>query len=345
MADKDKRVNFDELEEQPKKKKKFNIFDIFYSQRERREDLQAEWHERTFAYFFPLAWRNITRLLYLNLLFVFGNFPIFLIMLALSRNLHMHATVPANALYAPLYGAMKLGASSPASQAFSGIYGVTGDVALWTPAARTVLIIGIVLLLGTIGPVTAGVTYIMRNIVKGEPIFFFNDFFYAIRRNLRQSIILGVLEVAAFSLLAYDIYFFYLNPGIPVSGAFIVISIFLMAVCAFMHYYSYLIMITFDLSLFKILKNSLIFTLLGIGRNLLAALGIAIVVAINLGVAIAYIPLGVILPFAITIGLCMFIYIYAAWPKIKKVMIDPYYDENGNPIPEEPKDKKEGANS
>jgi hypothetical protein len=26
--------------------------------------------------------------------------------------------------------------------------------------------------------------------------------------------------------------------------------------------------------------------------------------------------------------------IYAAWPKIKEIMIDPYYDENGNPLPE-----------
>jgi len=332
LADNNKRVRFDDLEDKPKNKKKFNLFDAFYSKRDRRDDLKAEWHERTFLYFFPLCWQNMTRLLYLNIIYVLGNFPIFLVMLALSRNLHMHATAPSNALYAPFYGAMKLGALSPASTAFSGMYGATTDVALWTPLARAVLIAGIVLLLGTFGPVTTGVTYIMRNIVKGEPIFLFNDFFYAIRRNLRQSIILGVIDLFAVALLAYDIYFFYLNPGLPLSGAFIVISLFLLVVCLVMRFYSYLMMITFDLSMFKILKNSLIFSLLGIGRNILAAIGIALVIVLNYGLAIIFLPLGVVLPFVLTVSLCMFIRIYAAWPKIKKVMIDPYYDENGNPI-------------
>ena len=192
---------------------------------------------------------------------------------------------------------------------------------------------GAILLLITLGPVTAGITYIMRNIVKGEPIFLLNDFFYAIKRNLRQSIILGALDVIVFSLLVYDIYFFYLNPGIPVSGAFIVISIFAAIVWFLMRFYTYLLMITFDLSIFKILKNALIFTMLGLGRNALATLGIAIVIVLNYVIAIAYMPLGIILPFVLTLSLCMFIYIYAAWPKVKKVMIDPYYDENGDPLP------------
>ena len=340
MAQKNQRVRFDELEEEPKKKKKkkFNIFNAFYS-RERTVDNEGGWHERTFAYFFPLLWQNITRLLYINLIFVIGNFPIFIIMLALSQNLHLPATSPTSPLYAPIYGAMRLGAASPVSAAFSGIYGATTNVALWTTAAKVVLIVGIVLLLFTFGPVMTGTTYIIRNIVKGEPIFMFNDFFYAIKKNIKQCVVLGFLDLLVSFLLLYDIYFFYLNPQLPASGAFIVISIFLLLLYFMMRFYMYTIMITFDLSIFKILKNSLIFVMLALGRNFVALIGIALVVLINYGIMIAYVPVGVVLPFILTVSLSMFIYTYAAWPKIKKVMIDPYYDVNGDPLPEEKGDE------
>ena len=332
MAQKNQRVRFDEIEDEPKKKKKkHNIFDAFYN-RERTVDNEGGWHERTFAYFFPLLWQNITRLLYINLIFIIGNFPIFIIMLALSQNLHLPATSPTNPLYAPFYGALKLGAASPASAAFSGVYGTTTNVALWTTAARVVLIVGIVLLLFTFGPVMTGTTYIIRNIVKGEPIFMFNDFFYAIKKNIKQCIVLGMLDISVTFLLLYDIYFFYLNPQLPASGAFIVISIFLLLIYFMMRFYMYTVMITFDLSIFKILKNSLIFVILALGRNFIALVGIALAVLINYGIMLAFVPIGVVLPFILTISVSMFIYTYAAWPKIKKVMIDPYYDENGRPL-------------
>jgi hypothetical protein len=41
-------------------------------------------------------------------------------------------------------------------------------------------------------------------------------------------------------------------------------------------------------------------------------------------------PIGIILPFIITIGLLQFTSTYAAWPNIHKVMIDPYYNEDGS---------------
>ena len=332
MAQKDRRVSLDDLEETPKKKKKFNLFDAFYTRREPKNDIDPVWHERNFKYFFPFCLHNFSRIFYVNLLFIFGNFPIFIIMLALSENLHMHATLPASPLYAPVYGAAKIGALSPVSAAFSGIYGVTTDVALWTTAAKVVLIAGAILLLITFGPVMTGCTYILRNVVKGEPIFLIHDFFYAIRRNLKQCFVLGILDIFFVFLLIYDVYFFWLNPQIPFSGAFIVISLFVLIVYFIMRFYTYVMMITFDLSLFKIFKNAFIFTLAGLGRNALALLGIALSVFLNYGIMALYLPLGALLPFMITIALCMFIYTYAAWPKIKKVMIDPYYDDNGSPI-------------
>lgn len=322
---KNKRVRFDDLEEETKKKKKFNLFDFMYSRRkDNYPDEDRVFHERTLKYFFPFCWHNFSRIFNLNLLFIFGNFPIFIIMLALSQNLHEHVTCPVNPLYAPLYGAFQMGISTPVSSAFYGLYGASSNVALWTTAATVVLFIGLGLLLFTFGPITVGTTYVHRNIVKGDPIFLWEDFRYAIKRNLRQSLIMGAFDLIAIFVLLYDIYFFYLNPAMAFSGGFIVISLALLIIYLTMRFYIYLMLITFKLSIFKILKNAFIFSILGFKRNFMAFVGIFAVIVINYTVAVLYIPLGVVLPFMISLALCQFIAIYAAWPKIKEIMIDPY---------------------
>lgn len=337
---KNDRIRFDDFEEEPKKKKKFNLFDFIYSRRNDLPDDDGQWHERNFKYFFPFCWHNLNRIFIVNLLFVFGNFSIFIIMLALSQNLHIHATSPIAPEFAPIYGAMRLGAFTPASTALYGVYGVATNVALWTPLAAGVLVAGLLILLFTFGPVMVGTTYILRNIVKGEPIFIWHDFWYAIKRNFRQGLITGMLDISFVCLLLYDIYFFYLNDAAGISGAFIVISVSILVVYFIMRFYIYLMLITFKLSIAKILKNAFIFTILGIKRNLLALLGIVLTVFLNLMIAILYIPLGVILPFMITVSLCSFIAIYAAWPKIKEIMIDPYAEDSGNGGEEDEEEEK-----
>ena len=96
-------------------------------------------------------------------------------------------------------------------------------------------------------------------------------------------------------------------------------------------------MITFKLSIFKILKNSLIFAILGFKRNIVAVLGIVFTILLNVGIAILYIPIGVVLPFMITVSLCQFIAIYAAWPKVKEIMVDPYYESHPEELPDSDK--------
>ena len=56
-----------------------------------------------------------------------------------------------------------------------------------------------------------------------------------------------------------------------------------------------------------------------------------IAVGINVFLFFVFMPLGAILPFVLTVAVCGYIGTYAAYPKIKEVMIDPYYDEYGNP--------------
>ena len=109
-----------------------------------------------------------------------------------------------------------------------------------------------------------------------------------------------------------------------------------------MRFYIYIQMVTFDLSLYKILKNSLIFALLGFKRNLMATLGILLLVVINLFLAFGtggfLMAAAILLPFVLLFSNGAFMSTYAAYFKIKEIMIDPYEAEHG-PETEEPIDE------
>ena len=98
----------------------------------------------------------------------------------------------------------------------------------------------------------------------------------------------------------------------------------------FMRFYIYLLMVTFDLSIRKILKNALIFTMLGIKRNLMAVLGVLVITALNVVLfpLFAMTPLGIaiplILPFLYYLAVVSFTTTYAAYPIIDRYMIAPY---------------------
>ena len=84
----------------------------------------------------------------------------------------------------------------------------------------------------------------------------------------------------------------------------------------------YIMIFTFDLKLGKIIKNACSFAILGIKRNLMALLGCGLLVALNIGLAIIFAPIGIILPFVITIALFDFIGVYCAYPNIIKYMMN-----------------------
>lgn len=125
-------------------------------------------------------------------------------------------------------------------------------------------------------------------------------------------------------LFAYNIYFYYLNLGRYLFNVFFWFTIVLLVMYLFMRHYIYLLLVTFELSIIKIYKNALIFSILGFGRNLVAFLISAVLIAFNFSLMMVYLPIGIILPFIITVGLCLYTSVYTAWPKIEKIMIEPY---------------------
>lgn len=89
--------------------------------------------------------------------------------------------------------------------------------------------------------------------------------------------------------------------------------------------------VTFDLPIKKLVKNAFLFAFIGLKRNFVGLLGVALVVILNyllLSITFTF-SLALVLPFVLTIGICGLISVYCAYPQIKKHMIDPYYESIG----------------
>lgn len=314
-----------EQEEKQKQKFSFNPFANAYKDGkgvEKDDEIIAE--HPTFKNFFILLGRKLNQIFTVNLMLIAGNFPIFFALFVMAGYLSFHTTSPNYMLYAPLRGVV-LFDHSAATGALWTIFSRQAEVAVLSTGDYILLALA-ALVLFTFGPVRVGATYILRNIVRGEPVFLWHDFWYAIKRNLRQSLVYGVMDVAITFLILYDVMFFNLNYGASmVLNTMFFMSLMLGALYAFMRIYIYLMLVTFDMSIFKMFKNALIFTVVGVKRNIVALIGVVFVLALNYAVLITYFPLGVILPFVIVPSICMLIGIYAAFPKIKEYMIDPFY--------------------
>ena len=148
-----------------------------------------------------------------------------------------------------------------------------------------------------------------------------------------------VIDIGINALIIWNIYNLFINS----SGGYFTNTLFWCNVVLFvlysvMRYYIYVQMVTFKLTVFKILKNSLIFSLLGFKRNLMATLGILAGLLIELicviGVGGILLPFGIALPFIILFSSFAYMKVYASYFKIKEIMIDPYLAEHPEEAPE-----------
>jgi len=184
------------------------------------------------------------------------------------------------------------------------------------------------LLLLTWGPVRVGVTYLLRNMLRGKPVMMWQDFKDSILRNWKQALLFGIIDLSIAGLILYDIMFFWLNYNLNMMMSTLFFSALTLALLYFfMRNYIYLMIVTFDLSLFKMFKNALRFAVLGLKRNFMFFLGTIALAAIEYFLMYAYFPLAVIIPFVILPSMLVTMGVYAAFPVIKKYMIDDYYVE------------------
>jgi len=321
MNDRDKLNDYDdeyaEDEAVTKKPKKHLLYRIFNPEGSGKEAKPIPDGPDNIKKGFIIYKRNITNILYINLLMVFGNFPLLLGFYALMGGVNSVTTASASEYFPQLHGAM-LHANSPVALALFGVHGEQVSQQVLTPLTYIFLAVSL-LFIFTFGIINTGTAYLLRSIVRRDPLFFWSDFKGAIKRNFRQGFIIGIIDALLVLLMVYDIYFFYINGSMMFYMMLVVFSIFMM-----MRYYIYPLMITFDLSIWKIFKNSMIFALLGIKRNILAYIASVLLFGLEIFLISVFLPLGIVFPLFILLSSCAYFGMYAAWPKIKEVMIDPY---------------------
>jgi len=313
------------LKSKNSKTKKFKLFDF---NRDGKGVYEEENRKPNLKFFFVLLWRKLTQLLQLNLMMLFQVLPVLGIIAINIFGAKTSNTV--NALYAPMYGISKI-VDSPSLFGRLDQLGQHIDAPLITP----IMLLGMgalaLFLMITFGWQNVGAAYVLRGLFRGEPVFVFSDYFYAIKKNFKQGFIVGVIDFICCALLIADLYIMMTSTsglGFDIMlGIIVAISVIYM----FMRFYIYQLLITFDLKTIKIMKNALIFSILGILRNLVAFIGIILFLAIHVMLIIWLLPIStipIVLPFVYSISIIAFISVYAAYPVIEKYMITPYETEN-----------------
>lgn len=307
------------------KKKKFNLFSGYSKDGKEipKEDVIKDFG---FLSFFKLYGRRFVRLIWVNALYIVGNFPVFFLLLALSGIFSNVGVAPASEVFPVINGIhIASGEFAPSYAALLGIHGQMAPV--YANTVVTYILYGLsALMIVTFGPVNAACAYIIKNLVKGEPIFMWEDFKMTIKTSWKQSLPMGILDLAMFALCSYSLMMYYYNYNNYYMMFYPMILVFILYI--FMRFYVYTLMVTFDLKFFQILKNAAIFTLLGFGRNLVMFFGCVMLVLFTLWLYTLFVPLAVISIFMLLFSGCAFMGTYAAWPKIKKYMIDPYYKKS-----------------
>lgn len=318
------------------KKRKFKLFD---SQREGRGVEKGEEYTKTDLKGFFIKYKNcFARLLTVNLMMVLGNFPLIFAFLALAPFSRIAYTTPAYESFPILRGLFlhgrEISASTLAGMGFEGLQTESFAMTPWT-----YVLFGLgALTLFTFGVVNVGTTYILRNMAKGDPVFLWSDFFYAVRRNWRQALPFGILDAVLLVLIPFDIFFILTTVEGTFGAIMFGLTLGIGLIYLWMRFYLYLQMVTFDLPLKKLLKNSLIFSLLGFKRNIMATLGIIALLFINVFLLVGFGGMfsatAILLPLVLVFSNGAFMSTYAAYFKIKEVMIDPYVTPEEEPAEE-----------
>jgi len=198
----------------------------------------------------------------------------------------------------------------------------------------------------TIGLADAAMAYITRNYVREKPVMLGSDFFDTIKKNWKQALPVGLINLAVTAVLVFAMVFYYsawnsgffFKAGLVVAGCIFIVF-------TFLKFYINFLLVTFDLDLRSLYKNSLLLSSVGLKENLIISGSLLGVYALFLGLpfGIAYILEEALVPILFMVFTILFlpaiqalIVQFCVFPVVKKHMIDPYYEQH----PEAKKDKK-----
>ena len=198
-------------------------------------------NERRIKVFFDVFPRKIWDLFKLNILYVLASLPFVVVTMIV--------------------------AGAVSSLVMNNIFSTTlsvEDVGIYDILIRTTVTFLFMIFAG-FGPTTAGCAYIIREHACERHCWLISDFFARFKSNFKQSTLLWLVDLVVLYLFTVA-YGFYGQSG---SVIFQYIILLVALIYIMMHFYIYQIMITYDLSLKNILKNSFLMTMGKVPVNLL----------------------------------------------------------------------------
>ncbi len=309
-------------------KRKFKLFDM---NRDGKGVYEIESRKPTFAFFFKLYFRKFTQILQLNLLMLFMVIP--LIAVAIMYFMGNKTPTATELLYAPLYGIGNV-APTPDITNMLDLSSIQMEIPIFSPVMNVIIIALFLFMAVTWGWQNVGAAYVLRGLFRGDAVFVFSDYFYGIKKNLKQGFFMGLFDFVCSAVLIMDFLFFYNRTGSFGLDVMYFIILALILIWIAMRFYLYTMLVTFNLKNFKLIKNALIFSILGIKRNILAILGIIILAILHVLLTFLLLPYGIAVPLVLPLVYFMatagFMGTYAAYPVIEKYMITPYDNEKAD---------------
>ena len=209
----------------------------------------------------------------------------------------------------------------------------------------------------THGWAEAGLTRITRSYSREKHAFLKEDFFESIKKNRRDSLIIGIINLIVTAILIYNLvalipvmipglylFFGWTAEQIPAARDLTVLETIVLVVSlagyvtfTWMKYYIPFLMITFKLKKKQIYKNAFLFAGANMKVNLLiSAILIAVygvlgaLVLFTANTQFNYLVLSLVLVLCVSIvpAFRSFLIQYSIFPAIKKLIIDPYYEAN-----------------
>lgn len=263
--------------------------------------------------FFEVYFRKFWKLCELSLLYLIACIPTFVIMMILSGLISSRVI---NTLMPLMESIIE---ESGLVVAYSALF----DVAI------RLIVSSVVTALWGMGPVTAGYTYVLRNYSREEHAWVWSDFWEHTWKNFKQSICVWIVDIIMFTVLVCAFLFYSSQTGVLGAMKYVVVSIFLLY--TIMHFYIYQMIVTFDMKLKDIYKNSFLFTFMVLPKNFLVLIAVMVTHLIfpYLGINFEYFAgkLGfwaTYIAFAIFVlqSLSGFIINFSAHYTIKKYMLD-----------------------
>ncbi len=189
-------------------------------------------------------------------------------------------------------------------------------------------IIGLIVLVASLfvaGPATAGFTYVIRNFQRQEHAWVLSDFFDNFKKNFKQGTLMAILDLVLCTVMYVALVFYgYMAkdwaPELVSAAPYLMATICVFAlVYLWMHYYIYVMMVTFKLKLKDIFHNAFLFAFAKLPLNIF----ISIIVGAVLFASVYYMFYGAIAAFIISLAFVGYVITFSVYPTIDNYLLTP----------------------